>query len=246
MAKARRRLQDLYVVGEMVEFDDGGGDPISVWVQKLNPLQHDKAVKRANARRAAVKASFRAGDDQYADIEEEVSDLTVDDMLDLLADDHTARRTQAIEAELASEDEWSNDDYYGGLIEAWSDGLNEKYHEDQEDPEAQRVFAELKRFNAEVDKRLEAEIDDLRASYEDRPEEDLRKLLIDKFFETRASVAWMAEFRRCEVWLSVFEENKRTPYFQDRDEVDMLSSAVYTRLAATYRDLSVDPVEGKD
>ena len=57
-----RSLKDLYVVGKEVVLTDGEGG-VTVWLQKLNPVDHDTALRKANARRGATLAMSRLPED---------------------------------------------------------------------------------------------------------------------------------------------------------------------------------------
>ena len=48
----KRRLADLYVRGKDLEVDDGAGDPVSVRLQKLNEIDREAVIRRANAAKA--------------------------------------------------------------------------------------------------------------------------------------------------------------------------------------------------
>ena len=48
----RRRLADLYVRGKEVELNDGSGEPVVVWLHKLNGVDRESCLRRANAAKA--------------------------------------------------------------------------------------------------------------------------------------------------------------------------------------------------
>ena len=48
----RRRLGDLYVRGRELAPDDGSGEPVKIWVAKLNEVDREAALRRANATKA--------------------------------------------------------------------------------------------------------------------------------------------------------------------------------------------------
>jgi len=48
----RRRLSDLYTRGTDLEIDDGTGDPVPVRLQKLNEIDREAVLRRANAAKA--------------------------------------------------------------------------------------------------------------------------------------------------------------------------------------------------
>lgn len=244
MAK-QRRLTDLYVVGEEVTLDDGAGDPITVFVRKLNPVDHETAIRRSNAARARAAAiKNRQETEEYQEIVGQVDEMDRDGIVSWLLEDERARITPAVEAEHASEEEWSKDNYLQGLRDVWEDEAKERYHVDK-DPDAVHVYEELKRYDAIVTEDIQARLDAFEDDLNLKGDENLHALMFDKYLQLRVSMAWLNEFRRCELWLSVRETNRKTRYFTSRDEVDDLPFEVFTQLQDAYRNLSVDPLEGK-
>lgn len=245
MAK-KRRLSDLYVRGDFLEFDDGQGDTVRIWVRKMAPTMHEKAMKRANAARAQVLAASRDhSSDLYVDVKAKVSAMDNDDILDYLVEERLGSRRAVIEAELAAEEPWSEEGYLEGLQEAWTEELSEKHLLDPDDDDANRVLGELRKFNDELEKRVAKEREAIEKDLSSKSPDNLDDLAAEKLIETQASLAWLTEFRLCEVWLSVYEEDGKTQYFESRDEVDMLSVEVLREIQSKYRELSVDPTEGK-
>lgn len=243
----RRRLTDLYVRGDFLELDDGAGDTIRVYIRKMPPTLHEKAVKRANAARSKTAAELRdESTDEHLDLMSELEDMDLEDLIEYLVQDQMMARAQVVEAEILSDSEWGEDNYLEGLRDSWVNGLDEAYAQDPEDPEASKVRGELERFADELDKILDGERETIEKDVSSKPPEKLVEMVAEKFTDTRKSMAWLTEFRMCEVWLSVYEEDKKTPYFTSREEVDMLEASTLIELQAKYREIAVDPLEGKD
>lgn len=253
-----RKLSDLYVTGTMVEFDDGNGSPIKVWLQKLNPVEQEKAMRQANAARAKCLAMRKDTESvEYQNLYSQVYDLgDSTQLLEYLVAPEIARLTLVREAELAQEEEWSKDNYLQGLRDAWEGdpdsgepSMMRRYHEDdaKEDTEAQRIFAELKRFADEVDGLLVGERENLQRDFESKDIEELREKVLEQLIEVQSDLEWMNEFRKNEIWLATRDpEYHRNRYFENRDEIDDLSIQVKSRLLDEYRALTVDVIEGKD
>lgn len=248
-----RKLGDLYVRGKELVFDDGAGDPIAVWIQKLNPVQQEQAQKYADSKRAKVLTLAKLPNDA-AEKEVFMEELdamcpTKADLIDLIISEDVSKALQSAEAEVAEREEWSQDGYLTGLQEAWESGVKETIYK-EEDPgyaEAQRIFAELKKFSAEVDAIVETEAKRLKNEYAGRREDTLKTKCLDKLIRNHADRAWIIEYRKCEVWLAVRDpEDHRKLYFEDRSEVDDLEIEVLTRLINEYSKLLVPPTEGKD
>jgi hypothetical protein len=243
----RRRLQDLYVVGQEFTFNDGRGDPVTIYLRKLNPVDHENAMRRANAARSRTQAVRSQPDsDEYNDVYGSVSEFEREGLIQYLAEEERLNRAAVVEAERASDEEWTKDGYLDGLRDAWAEGLEDRWIVDNSDPEAARVWSELNRFTGLVDKEIEAEIESFKQGLEDRSDEALRQMVLERFLVVRASLAWLSEYRRCEIWLSARELDKRTKVFASRDEVDELPLEMFQQLTEAYRSLAMDPMEGKD
>jgi hypothetical protein len=245
---AKRRLEDLYVIGKELNFDDGGGE-VRVWLQKLNPIETGGAIRRANAARARIR-SVKADktSDEYMDIWLEVLDWdTTEALVAYLAAEEVMRIQARNEAELAGEEEWSKDSYLQGLQDAWNDGLSELFFTEPDNPEARRVKAELERFAEAASKRGEREIEQTKADLAAKPVSVLQEMTLDKIIEYRSGAAWMDEFHRCELFYGVRDpDNHKVRYFAKREQVDELSGPVLSRLLDEYAVLSVAVDEGKD
>lgn len=251
MAK-RRRLEDLYVIGREFTLDDGQGEPITVWLQKLTPLDHDKAIRRAGA--AKAKLLMARHDRDSEDWQETYSD--VDDMggreslVEYLIAEEVAKLNESAEKELAFTDEWAKDGYLIGLQDLWEDeeqGLKARYAEDPDDPEARRVFLELKRFSDGVAEKVGPDIENLKRDYEGMDMDEVRSRAVDRLLELKAGLGWLREYRACEVLFSTRElGNHEIYYFQGRDAVDRLAPETYGALSVAYQEMVVDISAGKD
>ena len=252
-----RTLKDLYVVGKMAEVDDGNG-AVKVWLQKLNPVDHETALRLANAKRARTLAMARLPEDsdERAQYMNQLFDLASDreQTIEFLAQERMTERYSAIEAEIAAEDEWADDDYIQGLRDAWTEEMFNTYalattpeaQEAEEYIEAARVRSELERFNGQVLTALTSEVEALKKDYEDWTEEKLIEAGINKVIESQANMNWLMEFRRCELWLGVRDPKTKERLFNKREEVDELASEVINQLMQAYSELNVDSIEGKD
>lgn len=240
----KRRLSDLFVVGKEVVFDDGSGDPLVIWIQKLNPVEHETAMRRAAGARARVLSGRHEAEMEMA--RDEAAQFGRDGWIEYLASDILGKKINAIESELASEDEWAKEDYLQGLKDVWDTSMEQLLKDEPEDPSAIRVRDELERFRKELEHRVEGERERIVKDLAQKDDDDLERRVVDRLVGTRADLAWLSEFRKCEVWLSTRDpEDHREKYFANRDEVDDLSQEVLVRLMTAYQDLTVDPLEGK-
>lgn len=243
----KRRLTDMYRVEKEVTFDDGAGDPIKVIVRKMNPVDHQNALRHANAARSrAATLKNHPEDDEYQSQFSNVVDYTREDLTRYLIEEARINRTPVLEAELADEKEWKDEAYLDGLKHDWDDGLKDKYAMDPTDTEALRVYTELERFAAKLDEVVQADLDALEDDLDLKSEDDLRKTVFERLLTTQASLAWLNEYRRCEVAFGTRTEDGKEKYFRNRDEVSELPIEIFAKLSETYLGLSVPVDEGKD
>ncbi len=250
MAVTRRRLEDLYITGKELIFDDGNGDPVVVWLQKLNPIEMGSCMRRASASRARViSVKNDTESDDYKALWSEVLEVgaTEKGLVDYLVAEVVISSQEVAEAKLGAEDEWSKESYLQGLRDAWEDGLKDNYAVDPEDVEALRVHDELKRFSDAATLIAEEMVADSRAETERKSRSELQEAVMERVIQYRGNAAWLDEFHRAQLWLGVREpKNHRDKYFSNRDIVESLSGPVLTRLLTEYQALSVDISEGKD
>lgn len=255
IAPKRRRLTDLYVVGKEVEFDDGveGEEPIKVWISKISPLENRDSADTASSVRAKILSLKNAPDaDQrlLSVYREQLEDLGVQDhdsMVEFLISPKVQEAFLSAEARLAEEEPWSTDDYLKSLQSAWNEGLSEKYALNDEDEEALRVYGELKRFTELVIAEVEEEKENLAAEYENESHDDLYALCLERTIDAEADFAWVNEFSRWQIFYAVRDpDDHKKRYFEFKEEVDALDPQVLNTLLAEYRELTVDPQEGKD
>lgn len=265
---SRRRLEDLFVRGCFETFDDGKGEAVTVWLQKLSPVEMSSALRRANAARAKIR-SLKADRDceEFEDLWLEVLEWgDKSALVEYLLAEPQLRIEERIEAELAAEDEWAEEGYLQGLRDAWENGARDAHIVEPESPEGQeaaRVLAELTRFSELAAARGASEIAQARAELDAMDINDLRERALDRIIRYRATDAWLAEMRRCEVFYGTHpvalntaaapdapEEERWVAlperYWRKRTDFDRLQVEVLGPLLERYKELSVDVVEGKD
>lgn len=254
MPVKRRRLSDLYVVGRPVTVGEDTPEPVEVWLQKINPVQNEDALRRANAARVRTRSQAKDTEsEEYLDAVANIRDFaTRETLIDLAIAEELRLRRSRIEAECAAEDEWSTDDYLQGLVDAWegspdNPGLKERWAEDHDDPEAARVKSEIDRFEEKVKGLVDAERADLERDYENTPEEDILQKAVERVLEQRALTAFIIEYENWQLYYSVRDPDKHADlYFLNIEEVRSLEDKTKEVLLAHYRELAVEQTEGKD
>lgn len=209
--KGRRTLEDLRVVGRVAWFEDPeGGDPVVIWMQKLNPAEHEKALRRANAARARARLTFQDLDSvEYLSLVDgvEMQFPTLDAKIAALITEDRAKIETSIESELllGEDSEWAKDGYIIGLRDEWENVGRDLYIEDENDPVARRILDEFSRFNAAMDALIKPQLDDLRDQYKamaaSAPER-FQERLLENVVAAAITSAWYEEFVRSEVWLA--------------------------------------------
>lgn len=246
---SKRRLSDLYVRGEELTLDDGEGDPVTVWIQKLNPLEQAEAAREADKARSKVLAAKKDPDsDVWQAAHTEADETTDRDVLvNYLLMEERMKARPAIEAKVAAEDEWSKDNYLEGLRDLWDSGLRARHVEDPDDPDANRVFVELNRFDTQVGEELEDRLAPEQRELEELPLAELQSRSAEKAMELRANAVWADEFYRTSLYYAVRDsEERKSRYFESREEIDALAGETYMLLRQKFDEITVDGREGKD
>lgn len=120
----RRRLGDLYVTGRKVTINDESGEPpIDIWVQKLNPMEQEHALRRGSAERAKTLAMCKDHDSdlwqaQWSDIQDFVQSR--EQLLELALREELTKIRAKVEAEVTAEDRWSEDEHLQSIFDAWN------------------------------------------------------------------------------------------------------------------------------
>lgn len=243
-----RSLADLYVRGKALELTDDEGPPVKVWVQKLNPIEQEKAIRKSQALRSRILSESHDEDSElYLAARAAVAEETTDTLLDEASYVRVVEKQAAIEGEVESREHWADDGYLQGLQDAWNDGLRQRYAEDPEDEEALRVYDAMKLFVDEVTEEVERQRISIRQELEEtRNREQLIKMVIDDQIRSRIDIQCLLEFRKAQVWLATRDPiSHKTLYFNGRAEVDELAQETLFALVSAYSELEVDPTEGK-
>lgn len=258
----QRTLNDLFQLSTPVTFDDGKG-PVTVWLVKLDPLDYEAARRGAAAVRARIRAEFRdEGSDESLAQWDEIDVFTDEDLIGVVAGEDRQRITARAEAEVAFDDEWKEEGYLQGLVDAWRGGLQQRWEDDPDDAEAARVWSEMKRYNQAVSDYIEREFEERKRVYAELARPELEKKAFDALVKLRCDLAWFTELGRQEIFYATRQavpvkaaegeegEGESTEpgerYFKNVEAVARLNPVVFNRLHGEYRDLVVGPTEGKD
>lgn len=247
-----RTLTDLFSAGRVFTVEDGHGDPVTVYLQKLTPLDNETAVRRANAVRATIVIQGRDKESEvYLNALNELLDYSEEDLLTLAVEDELARRSEAIEAEWAADAEWNDGEYLQGIWDRWQDPMIQEGYfvaeGEPRDPESERIFDELQRYSDELAAEMEKHRKHIRDEFSRKSYQQLIDMMLERTIKMQGDLTWMLEYRKCQVWLGVRKSEKdRTRYFKNRHEVDELASETLQRLVEAVTELEVPVDQGKE
>lgn len=258
----RRRLTDLYRVGQLLTFGSDEGEE-RVWVNKPNDTTMESIHRRAQAAKSrfVALAENRDCDEYQAALEtvRELDDAGNELIVTLALAPELLRARARIEAQLEHdpEGEWAKDDKYQSLLDAWNGdpdnpGLKDAYAKDPEGEtvdgkEAITVLEMLQRFNEQVLDAYNAEsariIEEARKVHGD----ELMHMATVQMMKNDADDFFIKEFYRQAVFYCVRDPEKRQErYFDDLAEVDDLPNTIKDQLKAIIDEHMVMVTEGKD
>ncbi len=248
--KNKPTLFDLYKLGEDFTITEGDAS-VTVYLQKMNSIQQQKAQRKANAARANVLAMQRdENSEQRAEYETGFVDQfpTQVERVQFLVADRVVKERPKSEAKIANSDKWVEDDYLQGLQESWNDELSDLWvSEDTRTEESARVYDELKKYLDEVEEDLKPTVKSAEKEFEAKSEGELHKLVVDRQLRAESDMAWLNEYRMHEVFYSTRQVDDRNKfYFGSRNELDFLPNLVVQQLMQAITELTVDVAEGKE
>ena len=244
----KRHLRDLYVRGAVHTVDDGSGEePVTVYLKKLNLTENEEAIRLANAARAGVLAAAEDPDSEaFMASLGEAAEIDRSELVEYLIAEPLSKKRDSIEAEIGANPEWNDNDYLQGLTDAWRGGAAEKFQENPEDEEPKAIFEALRRFSDDVEAVLEGEAEALRHDYDFVSDQDLQLKAAKSLLKARSDMVWVDVYRKAELMLAVRSpEDIKERYFDDLRDLDDLETPVLLDLLRAYREMVVDPQEGK-
>jgi hypothetical protein len=252
IAPVRRSLFDLFVLGEEVSFDDGSGEPVVIWVQKLTQGETQECVEMARPAKQKIVSIKRLDDDnplklRYLDELESNGYETEQDFIEYVLRDKINESLISARERIAAEEEWSKDEYLVGLQKAWNDELYLRWLQNPEDEEAIRVFEELKRYTDQVTEEAKADKNELIYEIQDLSLDALKRKAMNSLIEEHSDNALINEFRKFQLYYAVRNNDDRSQkYFDSADQIKFLPDTVLNKIQNVFNDLSVDGFEGKE
>lgn len=226
MSFARAALQDLFIRDARVEIprppDEEGNvqEPIIFYARKMNPLQQEGASRKASAAQIHMRRlQSRPDDEDYIVVDDAVDEI--EDLSRFIAEVEVARERDKAEQELAEEDEWSEDNFYQSLIDAWTPERKRDFSENAEEdrqPETRKIWADLKRFNDELEALLKQRRTKRMAEVEEMPVAEQRKIAFKFLLEQQCNTEWLRVFNVWRIIHGIVDEEKN-PVFETEDDV---------------------------
>lgn len=244
-----KNLSELFVRGRLHTIvDEEAEAQATVFLKKLNLTESELAVRKAAAARSVVLSAAKDPESEaYKDALADAKDTSRDALIDFIIGEELARARESAAAELGAQPEWSDDQFLQGLNDAWTGGLKDVYIEDPEDVEAKRVFEHLQRYTDEVDNAVEGTAASLRLDYAQTTDEELWDKAVKQFLKNRGDLVWVDVYRKWEIAIAVRDpDDHKKRLFGDASDLDDLETEALLSLMRAYRELSVEPAEGKD
>lgn len=251
-APKKRRLADLYQVGMDVLVDDGENEPITVYMRKPNPFEHEEALRDGNAARARMTLRMRDPKTQDFDIlKADVEAIgNKQRQCEFLVSERGPEFLSRAYQKISTSDDWSED----GLIEAIQDSIqefadreNEMTEEDEDWEDYQRVKGQVEKFNKQVDDQAAIERQEEIHRLLDETDEDIRELVRKALIDKAASLLFFREYRMSCIYFATREpENHGQRYFTSKQEVRELPYEVQSILLDNYDQLDLSKDEAKN
>lgn len=246
----RKRLLNLRTVGKEVTFTDERGD-FSIWLQRITDGQRTEAIRKSKGVIAPILALKKDLDhpdvQDYRDLIESWQLNSKEAQVDILISPKVKEAQESAEARIAFEDEWAKEDYLISLQEAWNEGLDKAYALDPEDPEASRVFKELKRYTEIVNSAVEHETKEYREDMMRKSDEEIEEKMLLLLIENEANVSQMDEFEHWVIFFAARDpEDHDTLLFESREDISALDTTDFNKLKEVYREITFEGLEGKD
>ena len=253
IAPPRRKLSEIYVEGDVVEFPDpkDPDNPLKVWIQKPTPAEDKVSIRKAKPAKLAISRIKRLPEDsdekfEFYDKLDEPRFETLRKKLAYLVSTSVEEFRQTASAQVANEPHWAEDDFLIELQDTWNEEFKVKFIDDPEDKDAKAIHDQLERFTVEVEDSINDHEALLISELEDLTEDEINKKVVQKLIEEESNIEMYNEFRRQQLFLGTrdFDDHSKR-HFDTREEIDALPSEPYITLLAGWLVLNMDSIEGK-
>lgn len=181
----RPKLSQLFETGVPVVLTPPGGDPVVLWVSKLNAFLVEECNQEGRVARARKMAAVREIDGpEYALFRRTASDRTSKEIIDGLVSATSSERVSEAYRELRSDKEWTEKIQ---IIEASDEQLADR---PASDPEVMLVTKVSMEYHTELISRMAAMEAGFREELEDLRRDELEERYLEQYVEARGMDAF--------------------------------------------------------
>ena len=245
-----KKAADLYVLGTEVELRDGS----VIWVQALNPFEHDEAQRIGAAARARFQLAMREyGSDELVRFEAQAGEMTKELKARRVAEIKAAEVIQKAIGEIEADEDWAE-------VRAILD-RSEELQEGTEE-EKKLIAAKNREYIEEVNKRVDEEREYLEKKWLAAETEELDEALREMWVDNIAAEKAVREYelvevfygaRACEgvkrddgTWDHEACEGHVLTAFEEKADVRGLPSELYEAIRQGFADINMHPMDPKD
>lgn len=256
-------LSDLFENGREVTINYPGKPPVTVWVERPNPGQHEECLRRARSDRARRYQELMSPDsDERLALLQEINQMDKEELVEAVVErDLRKIDRQALNDVLFSEDYGSD---WGKEGEKWSDvlqALTDRFNEidarnkelkeanadesalvsPEDDEEIQRLSKVQDQFQGEVNERKEELLANRKVEVAARSTEKLREELMEQRIDLECDVIWFTTFKFEQLYRAVRYPNEHTTlYFKNAEQIKALPRLVQEQLMDGLNEVDID------
>lgn len=251
MARRLRQVVDLYTAGKVAVLKDGS----PIWVQALNPFEHDTARNEAQIAKARITMAIK----EFGSAEQEKVRMFffedgIDEARAKVVDAKVAEALPKLIERLRNDPEWSE------KLDVLERGL-EDLARVPEESEIQLLEKLSDEYTSELGERLASEREFLVDQFADATEDALWDEYLDWYMMRRASEVQLAEYRLHQVlfgvrwcegeledghWRHDLCDGHRERVFHDKEEVRQAPEELIIFLMTETEDIEVSVREAKN
>jgi hypothetical protein len=249
--------------------------PVTMWVSKLAALDMSTAMKFATQAQAVVLAGKDRESTAFAAIRDALKNLDRKAWVGIILEQAMHGRLEVVEARVqhatvlnqeTGEEEpgrWAKDGYLEGLFSAWVEKYQVLHAQDHADDGALRILGEIEKFNKEVERELEFEIEVEQQTITPWDDDTVLDRATEVIIEGEGTEAWSNEYMNRIVFLAARDCDGPDPdrpgkclcrgsrakhpdfHFEGYEDAADADDLVKRRIYDAYCQVQVDPLEGK-
>ena len=229
----RFQLEDLYTRGKDFSVPGKDGEILELHLRKLNPQQQQRAVRAANAARIRMMQVLNRDpetDDDRLILEDRLTEMGGrQDLIDFLVKVEASLRHQAVEQEIASEEEWAKEGRIQALYDAWTVEMQAEYAKgpEQRSTESQELFDQLEEFAERVSARVKVLSDAYADELDELQDEEIRSKAMKVLLDRDAGTIWLKTYRDYQILYGVEDKETGDKLYTSIDQVLEVPPVLY-------------------